>query len=844
METKRLPLPQILATRDAAVAKDGLLSNCYEEATPIGDMIVQRPGYTVQNSFGIGCAQGGITYDGQAVWIIADTLKTSGGGIPTLSSFTAVTTVPKPTGGQFAGKSGYLVSHLGDLYGIGGSAGGDASMSVYKSTNNGVSWSTISTPWASVVQSPMNAAVSLGSKIYACGLVTANGVYSSPDGVTWALLTADLSSGSTRTVDVVIIHNNQLYAFLSGNAVTPQIWRSSDGITWTAVNSGITGLTGRIRPGFVSLNNRLYIIGGGTSNTSVNEDVWTSSDNGSTWVLLVNPAGFGGRVGLASWVSDGRMWIGGGATAAGFNTPTNSVWSSADGSAWLLAAASSAWSARHSPSFTIHSDRLYIGAGVSGSFSVDGLFFATAEVSSSVTLSPAPATSCLPFQMTLIPATLTTPTAIFLKNSEVAYYYNGLSVVQITDSDYPTETVYGVVYLDGYIFVMNRLGVIYNSDLGAPTSWSALSFISANSEADAAVALVRQLNYVVAFKAFSTEFFYDAGNASGSPLAKVLNALLEVGCASSGSIAFSDNTIYFMSASRQKGRSIMKMEGYTPKYISNQYIDRILNADSLEEVYAFVVKTNGHFFYVLTLVDTAITLVLDEVTGKWHRWTHLTADSPVSILSLEAQSDGSILATTVMPHSQSDGNVVDISGATPIGANGQFNLRYDSTVHANDEFSYVPDTPISGAITGTITATFYTESFFPGVYYAKGDDEDLLLDISSGDVYNFSPTEYQDDGQPINVMIRTILNDFGVMATKRYSRFELVGDRIAANVLVRFSDNDYESWSLFRAIPMDQNRAKISNLGSGRRRAFELRKTANTELRLLAAEIDFDVGAF
>jgi len=853
METKRLELSQILATRDSTVSKDGLLSNCYRENTPLGPMIVKRAGYSIRDSFGVGCAQGGITYDGEAVWVIDDELATGGAGIPVLGGFSAATTPPKPTAGSSVGTAhgSYLVSHGGNLFAIGGRDNGDTQISVYKSLNNGTSWSTISTPWTSTAignngsaSSNSQLAVSFGGKIYALGITASRAVQSSPDGVAWTQETADLSGGGTLFSQALIIHNSLLYAFLSSASGAFQIWSSSNGATWLAVNAGVALLANRVGFNVWSLSNKLYVGAGIVSGATVKNDVWVSSDDGANFVLLVDPAGFPARWGASAWVSNGRLWIGGGATNAGASVLLNDVYGSSDGSAWLLASASSAWTTRKAAGSTVHNGALYIGPGETSSAIRDGLFFATPTVSTSIPLTPPPATSCLPFQMTLIPATLTTPTAIFLKNNEVAYYYNGLSVTRITDADYPPSTVYGVVYLDGTIYVMNSRGVIFGSDLNAPTSWTATNFISANAEADAAVALVRQLNYVVAFKDFSTEFFYDAGNATGSPLSKVLNALLEIGCASAGSIAFSDNTVYFMANSRQKGRSIMKLEGYTPKYISNQYIDRVLNGDSLAEVYAFVVKTNGHFFYVLTLVTSAITLVLDEVTGEWHTWSHLTAAAPVSIVSAVVQADGSILATTSAPHGQADGNVVTVSGATPSTADGEFNLRYDSSSMSTSQFTYTPTTAVSGAITGTILGTFYTESYFPGVYYAKGSGADLLLDIDTGDVYTFDPALYQDKGLPIDLLIRTMLNDFGLMASKRYNRFELVGDKVTTNILVRYSDDDYQSWSLYRTIPMAQKRAKISNLGSGRRRAFGLRHTENTPLRLSTAEIDFDVGSF
>ncbi len=845
-ESKRFPLASILAPRNNSTAKDGILANCYHESTPTGEAIVKRPGYSVHDSFGVGCAQGGITYNGEAIWVIADQLVTGEAGIPVLPGFSAATTPPKPTAGSSAtAKGGYLVSHLGALYSIGGRNNGDTTISVYKSVDNGTSWSTASTPWTTTVMQDVNVAASLGALMYAGGVVTTRGIYSSPDGVTWTLRTTDLAGGGIADFHGMIAHNNKLYALLTFSVAAPQIWSSSNGITWVAENSGISGLAARTFSALLSLNNRLYLIGGlNTSTNTAQNDVWVSVDNGVSWVILVTGAPFSARAAMAAWTLSGRLWIAGGATGPSLTSEVKDVWSSENGSAWLQAAATSSWSIRSQMSFAVHNSALYIGPGKASGSIVSGLFFAAPSVTSAIPLVPAPSTSCLPFQLTLIPATPSTPVAVFLKNRDVAYYYNGLSVVRITDPDYPITTVFGVVYLDGYIFVMNQIGQIFNSNLSNQTSWNALDFISANAEADIAIALVRQLNYVVALKEYSTEFFYDAGNATGSPLGKVLNALLEIGCASSGSIAFADNTFYFMANARQKGRSIMKMEGYTPKYISNPYIDRIMNGDDLAGVYAFVIKTNGHFFYVLTLTTSAITLVYDEVTSEWHTWSHMTSVAPDGTFTLVAQADGSIMVTSTSGHGQADGNVVTIAGASISAANGQFNIRYDPSIHTLNQFSYVPDTAVTGPITGAIVVTFYSETYFPGVYYAKGSGEDLLLDQITGDVYQFDPDIFQDNALPINLRIRTAILDFGSMKTKRYSRLELVGDKVTTNVLMRFSDDDYDSWSLYRIIPMAQRRAKISNLGSARRIAFEFRHTGNTALRLLAAELDVDEGVF
>lgn len=432
-----------------------------------------------------------------------------------------------------------------------------------------------------------------------------------------------------------------------------------------------------------------------------------------------------------------------------------------------------------------------------------------------------------PFQFAIIPQSGATPAKLFLKNTTAAYVYDGTSVTEVTDVDYPALTVPGVVYLDGTIYVMDPAGIIWGSDLSNPLSWSALNFISANADGDAAVMLARHLNYVVAFKERTTEFLYNAGApAPGSPLGKMQNAFMEIGCAVAGSVASSDNSVYFMSKSASKGRSISKMEGFTPRKISTPFIDRILNADDLATVRSFVVKLNGHVFYVLTLVTSNLTLVFDEVTSEWHRWTSMTLGAAVNVTGTTTTDGVTTIPSTA--HGLEDGDPIRlINQILPISyvdAN-TFTVVSAETVPANT--SYNP----------------YTESYFIGLYYAYASGEDLVLTGDGAAIYKFSTSTYQDNGMPIDVRARTAVEDFGEMKLKIYRRLELVGDIENTDVNLRWTDDDYQTWSLFRPIPVDANRAQLRMLGASRRRAFEMRHIDNTALRKISIELDIDLGA-
>lgn len=213
-------------------------------------------------------------------------------------------------------------------------------------------------------------------------------------------------------------------------------------------------------------------------------------------------------------------------------------------------------------------------------------------------------------------------TKLVLKNTTNAYWVStGGAITAISSVNYPAVTVPGIVYLDGYIFVMTADAKIYNSALEDPTTWSALNFITAEVEPDGGVFIAKHLNYTVAFGQWTTEFFYDNANPTGSPLSPYPSAFSKIGCASAYSVVSTDSTLVWMSQTQEKGREIYMLNGFQPTKISNQFIERFLNADSLATVYAFAVKINGRYFYVLTLKASNLTVVYDFTTQHWHQWT-------------------------------------------------------------------------------------------------------------------------------------------------------------------------------------------------------------------------------
>lgn len=145
-----------------------------------------------------------------------------------------------------------------------------------------------------------------------------------------------------------------------------------------------------------------------------------------------------------------------------------------------------------------------------------------------------------------------TPKLIF-GNGAAAYATDGTTVssaLHSIDSNYPEETVKGFAFLNGFTYVMQPQAVIWNSannSVDQPGDWDPLDFIRAQIEPDGGVFLAKQLVYVVALKEWTIEYFFDAGNPSGSPLQSVQGMKIAYGCAHQDSVQKINDILFFLS---------------------------------------------------------------------------------------------------------------------------------------------------------------------------------------------------------------------------------------------------------------------------------------------------------
>jgi hypothetical protein len=197
---------------------------------------------------------------------------------------------------------------------------------------------------------------------------------------------------------------------------------------------------------------------------------------------------------------------------------------------------------------------------------------------------------------------------------------------QVADPDLPVPHVPCPVYIDGYIFLIKSgTSDVYNCDTDNPSSWTAGNFFSAEMSADYAVRLVKAKNYLVVMGSNSTEYYWDAGNATGSPMSRNDAPFRNIGFVTG--FAQAGDKIFFVGQNASQNIGVYLLDGFTVQKISNEIVDRTLqsvgSADNMKSnVYlnrdGYIVSIDGHDFYVLVTNQTTWVYDIDE--KMWYEW--------------------------------------------------------------------------------------------------------------------------------------------------------------------------------------------------------------------------------
>jgi len=199
--------------------------------------------------------------------------------------------------------------------------------------------------------------------------------------------------------------------------------------------------------------------------------------------------------------------------------------------------------------------------------------------------------------------------------------------------------------MNGYVFLGDaNTGDIYNSNNDDPTAWTPGDFITTEMTGDYVVMLAQNRNYIIAFGQNSLEMFWDAANASGTPLSRNDSGFKDVGYVTG--LCQIGNITYFVGQDRNKAVSAYKLDGFKLDRISNTIVDRTLQTiTATDNVKAqtnlsrpgYCISVDGHTFYCLTTQQATWLWDVDE--NKWYEWRN-SDDNPLDIQATWAMING------------------------------------------------------------------------------------------------------------------------------------------------------------------------------------------------------------
>jgi len=384
---------------------------------------------------------------------------------------------------------------------------------------------------------------------------------------------------------------------------------------------------------------------------------------------------------------------------------------------------------------------------------------------------------------------------------------------QINDINFPginsnAQLAGGGAELDGFLFVMDTDGRIYNSDLNDVTSWSALGFLDAQREQDAGVYLTKHHDHVCAIGSNSIEFFYNAGNPTGSPLARRPDVSYRTGALDFRNVFSSGERIYFIGSEKIGTPGVYQISGFELTRISTDSLDRFLSKTRVTDAYKFNM-TGGyigeHYFtFINTLApeDGAYTPKYTFYYDATHKlWGAFETDvASVNKFAMSGISERSAIlrGESIIMFMSGDLGVFDMTG-TVLDTSGEDGYVVDGFISPSN------DAYVAGGISG----------------------ESTNIDMS----------------------ITTNEMDFGSLTNKFMYRFSLAGNTVgsetdeSAPIRVSWTDDVYKTFSTPKFYDAG-NRRSLVGLGKFKRRAFKFDYSGEDRLRLEQMEMDVEGSDF
>lgn len=365
----------------------------------------------------------------------------------------------------------------------------------------------------------------------------------------------------------------------------------------------------------------------------------------------------------------------------------------------------------------------------------------------------------------------------------------------------------GVAVLDKTMYVLATDGTVWGCALNDPTDWTdALNFVTAEKEDDSGVHIDKHYDHIVVFGRRTIEFFYDAANPTGSPLATRQDISHNIGCADPNSVWRNGDDIYFLGIDTSGQIQPYVLREYRPEPIANGTIASFLTTskslDSIKTIGSGM-SSGGVTYYVLTIynlnesgnIAPTATYVYNSNSNIWAEWEFAGTDIDNFPLVGYTITDDSRIGEGIM------------SGGRLVWANDNY-VPVDSTLSASSVY-----------VTSGYVATGYV--------------------ITGGGVGS---------SNNMTMKVRTDNFDAGNRNWKFAHQIRFVGDSTvnSQDLTIRWNDNNnvasQDTYTGSRTIDISNPLNKLTRLGRFKSRSFEFEYSGDEQIRVIGLDLDISEG--
>ena len=259
-----------------------------------------------------------------------------------------------------------------------------------------------------------------------------------------------------------------------------------------------------------------------------------------------------------------------------------------------------------------------------------------------------------------------TATVVMACNDSRAYYYPvGGAVTEITDTDYPGKasrtTVGNFVELDGYLFIMDTTGRIYNSDINSITAWTSTSYQTPTLYPANGVGLARHRDSVVAFTKSSVEFYNNVGAPLGSVLGRRDSQVHSVGGVLPAGVGVThlqvEDEVYFIGVSRTGSAGIYRIKNFEIEKVSTFVLDAQLEVFGAQNA----TLTHGKWWgrkHLIVHAGQSFALNIDD-----NIWWEFAAGIGTFMFAGSSHGDALLFAVS---STDTNGKIYKLNTSTPV----------------------------------------------------------------------------------------------------------------------------------------------------------------------------------